>query len=113
MGLVVSIGLVVRSPGLRLAARWAASLEGNEGRAQQGWQRAGGDRAPPLLSPQVGYFVFKFEQQHKLERLFKLEQPFTLPPLPLRPVSGRHHYLHSYGYCYVKYAPLPLAPVSR
>jgi len=35
--------------------------------------------------------IFKCEQQHKLERLFKLEQPFTLPPLPLRPVSGRRH----------------------
>ena len=61
----------------------------------------------------VNLFIFKLEQQHKLERLFKLERPFTLPPLPLRPVSGRRHYLHSYGYRYVKYAPLPLAPVSR
>ena len=41
----------------RLAGRWAASQEGNEGRAQEGAQRAGADGAPPLLSPQVGYFV--------------------------------------------------------
>ena len=41
-----------------LAGRWAASREGNEGRAQEGAQRAGADGAPPLLSPQVGYFVF-------------------------------------------------------
>ena len=41
----------------RLAGRWAASREGNEGRAQEGAQRAGADGAPPLLSPQVGYFV--------------------------------------------------------
>ena len=43
-------------PGGR-ASRWAASREGNEGRAQEGAQRAGDDGAPPLLSPQVGYFV--------------------------------------------------------
>ena len=42
----------------RLAGRWAASREGNEGRAQEGAQRAGADGAPPLLSPQVGYFVY-------------------------------------------------------
>ena len=40
-----------------LAGRWAASREGNEGRAQEGAQRAGADGAPPLLSPQVGYLV--------------------------------------------------------
>ena len=31
----------------RLAGRWAASREGNEGRAQEGAQRAGADGAPP------------------------------------------------------------------
>ena len=41
----------------RLAGRWAASREGNEGRAQEVAQRAGADGAPPLLSPQVGYLV--------------------------------------------------------
>ena len=41
----------------RLAGRWAASREGNEGRAQEGAQRAGADGAPPLLSPQVGYLI--------------------------------------------------------
>ena len=46
-----------RPPGPRLAGRWAASREGNEGRAQEGAQRAGDDGAPPLLSPQVGYLV--------------------------------------------------------
>ena len=44
--------------GPHLAGRWAASREGNEGRAQEGAQRAGADGAPPLLSPQVGYFVY-------------------------------------------------------
>ena len=39
--------------GPHLAGRWAASREGNEGRAQEGAQRAGADGAPPLLSPQV------------------------------------------------------------
>ena len=48
-----------RPPGPRLAGRWAASREGNEGRAQEGAQRAGADGAPPLLSPQVGYFVYE------------------------------------------------------
>ena len=43
--------------GPHLAGRWAASREGNEGRAQEGAQRAGADGAPPLLSPQVGYLV--------------------------------------------------------
>ena len=47
-----------RPPGPRLAGRWAASREGNEGRAQEGAQRAGDDGAPPLLSPQVGYLVW-------------------------------------------------------
>ena len=41
----------------RLAGRWAAFREGNEKRAQEGAQRAGAGGAPPLLSPQVGYFV--------------------------------------------------------
>ena len=41
-----------RPPGPLLAGRWAASREWNEGRAQEGEQRAGGDGAhPPLLSP--------------------------------------------------------------
>eukprot|EP00663_Eupelagonemidae_sp_cell21sb_P009778 gene9778-biopygen1309 len=46
------LGRPARPPGPRLAGRWAASREGNEGRAQEGAQRAGDDGAPPLLSPQ-------------------------------------------------------------
>ena len=45
--------------GPHLAGRWAAFREGNEKRAQEGAQRAGAGGAPPLLSPQVGYFVHK------------------------------------------------------
>ena len=52
-----------RPPGPRLAGRWAASREGNEGRAQEGAQRAGDDGAPPLLSPQVGYLVGEITEE--------------------------------------------------
>ena len=45
-----------RPPGPRLAGRWAASREGNEGRAQEGEQRAGGDGAPPTPITAGGLF---------------------------------------------------------
>ena len=56
----------------RLAGRWAASREGNEGRAQEGAQRAGADGAPPLLSPQVGYLVrFLLMHEESIEGLIR------------------------------------------
>ena len=65
----------------RLAGRWAASQEGNEGRAQEGAQRAGADGAPPLLSPQVGYLVLTSYF------LYFLSLPFNFPAFPLRFLS--------------------------
>ena len=55
-GSEVVTGEPARPPGPRLAGRWAASREGNEGRAQEGAQRTGADGAPPTPITAGGLF---------------------------------------------------------